>query len=145
VVDLDGTLCDSRHRAHLVDRTQKRDFKKFNELAPLDPINQWCYEIVMAFDAQGYQIVFLTGRMDDDGNREIADTWLNSHLALKSFPYKLLMRKKNDYRPDYVMKLEAYQLDIAPFFDVLFAIDDKQAIVDMWRNLGIPALHCADY
>ena len=55
------------------------------------------------------------------------------------------MRDAEDRRPDYVIKEEIYNRDIAPNYRVSFAVDDKHAVVGMWRKLGVPALHCADY
>lgn len=29
-------------------------------------------------------------------------------------------------------------------YDVLFAIDDRSSVVDMWRDLGLVCLQCAE-
>jgi hypothetical protein len=55
------------------------------------------------------------------------------------------MRPADERRPDYVIKEEIFNEQIKPFYNVSFAIDDKRVVCDMWRKLGVTALHCADY
>lgn len=52
----------------------------------------------------------------------------------------LLMRATKDNRRDDVIKEEIFREIIEPRFDVLFAIDDRPMVCDMWRRLGVPLL-----
>lgn len=40
------------------------------------------------------------------------------------------------------MKKAWYHELIEPFFDVLFAVDDRKRVADMWRSVGLTCLHC---
>lgn len=50
--------------------------------------------------------------------------------------------KLGNYTPDDVMKKAWYHELIEPFFDVLFAVDDRKRVADMWRSVGLTCLHC---
>ena len=57
-------------------------------------------------------------------------------------PYHiLLMRKEGDYRDDAIVKKEL-GAKVAEMGTILFAIDDRQRVVDMWRENGIVCLQC---
>lgn len=56
----------------------------------------------------------------------------------------LCMRASLDYRKDFEVKKEIFENKIRDFFQVLFVVDDRQQVVDMWRNLGLVCLQC-DY
>lgn len=87
--------------------------------------------------ASGTHIIFLTGRPDSYRNQ--TEEWLEKHDAKN--PY-LLMRKEGDWREDTVIKHEIYQKNIEPHYNILFAVDDKKSVIDMWRAIGLTALHC---
>ena len=54
--------------------------------------------------------------------------------------WELHMRKEGDYRPDTTIKYEMmYELKITPD-DVLCILDDRQSVVDMWRQEGFRCL-----
>lgn len=144
IVDLDGTLLQSQHAVDFADVNGNIDWKKWTASTAFATVNMWCADIVRTFAADGYQILFLTARSDSKEFRAITETWLKNN-AFDMIPYKLIMRDEFDKRPDTVIKEEIYNTKIAPYYNVSFAIDDKKKIVDMWRNIGVPALHCADY
>lgn len=144
IVDLDGTLANSGHRVRFVDGSEKRDWDKFNALSAYDPINEWCLEIVKAFNDRGYKIVFLTARSDSKSTRKITETWLATHVG-PSIDYELIMRPGDDFRSDFITKQDLFNKHILSKYDVLFAIDDKKVVSNMWRENGITALHCDEY
>jgi hypothetical protein len=53
------------------------------------------------------------------------------------------MRKRNDFRKDFEVKREIYEAQIANRFDVLCVFDDRQQVVDMWREVGLVCLQVA--
>lgn len=138
IIDLDGTLCNNEHRHHVY-MQKPRDWDKINSLAEFDLANEWCMEIIHKFQEAGYRIVFLTGRGEDA--REITEKWLSKHVPVYD---KLLMRAKRDYREDTEVKEEIYRAEIEPFYDILFCVDDRRPVVDMWRKIGLTCLQCAD-
>ena len=142
VFDIDGTLCDNAHHVAFLNEGQFES----NPLADFRfaPVNQWCLDMVYGYHDVGYKIIFLTARRGNKADRELLEEWLVRNIT-KPIQYELLMRKEGDQRNDYLVKLEAYNLDIYPHYNVVLAIDDKQSICDMWRSLGITALHCNSY
>lgn len=144
IVDLDGTLCDNSYRVQYVDGSQKKDWDKFNALSANDPVVEWCLDLVKGFDNQGYHIVFLTARQGTDSTKKITEEWLDRNVKPYVPHYSLVMRDVGDYRTDFITKQDLYMQKVAPFYDVAFAIDDKLSVCQMWRSLGIAALHCKD-
>lgn len=55
------------------------------------------------------------------------------------------MRPEKDFRKNHDVKRDTLNTQILPFYDVVFAIDDHSENCNMMRELGIIALHCADY
>ena len=47
------------------------------------------------------------------------------------------MRKENDHRPDNIVKREIYQNNIEGVYNVLFVLEDRKKVIDMYRDLGI--------
>lgn len=139
IVDLDGTLCNNSHRQHLYEKDQK-DWKLINEESKYDTVNEWCLEIVNLFSLNGYKIIFLTGRSAHAW--DVTEDWLTRNIGY-GVDWQLMMRPKKDQRPDTEVKSEIFARDIAPLYNVLFTVDDRKPVVDMWRNIGIPCLDCA--
>jgi len=144
IVDLDGTLCNSQHVVDFTDINGVVNWSAWSEATAFATVNEWCRDIVQSFTNDGYTIIFLTARSGTERHREITEGWLKN-FGFGHIQYKLLMRGEEDRRPDYVIKEEIYTREIAPFYHVSFALDDKAAVCGMWRKIGVPALHCADY
>ena len=138
IVDLDGTLCNIEHRRHHVATPEgvKKDWEAFYQGIPNDTIHRWCEELVWKMSVD-YHIIFVTGRPNNYIN--LTQDWLGRH-ELQWAP--LLMRKEGDFRPDNVVKKEIYEIHIKDHYDVLFCVDDRQQVVDMWRELGLTCLQC---
>ena len=146
IIDIDGTLSNSPHIAGFQKPTGGTDWAARIEATSHAPANEWCKELTIAMSWQGYRLIFMTGRTESFNGKAITEQWLKQQLNPEGiFEYELIMRPSGDFRLDTDVKLMLYTTHIAPNFDVLFAIDDKQSIVNLWRNLGVPALHCADY
>ena len=47
------------------------------------------------------------------------------------------MRQKNDYRKDSVVKKEIFYNIINKKYKVRFVLDDRDIVVNMWRDLGL--------
>lgn len=54
------------------------------------------------------------------------------------------MRPDYEFISDQVLKLRIYEQNIKDKFDVLFVIDDRKSVVDMWRRNGLVCLQCAE-
>ena len=143
IIDLDGTLSDSSHRKHYVERPkgEKKDFDSFYKKCGGDPVHKWCLEILNRFK-RDHDIWLVSGR--PEAYRGITLTWLGEHGVFKGDYIDLLMRKDGNYEQDYLLKKRIYEKQIAPHSDIIFCVDDRKQVVDMWRSLGLVCLQCAD-
>lgn len=140
IVDIDGTLADCEHRRHLVERAEKNWEAFFSpELVRKDALIQPVAEVVHGLLTRQI-IVFASGR--PDRLREVTQKWLTQH-GLWSWPYRLYMRVDGDKRPDTDVKREILQRIRDDGYHPTIAIDDRQTVVDMWREEGIICLQAA--
>jgi predicted kinase len=130
IVDLDGTY------AHRCDR-QWFDYSKVDQ----DTVDVTVDGIVNAYAKMGYTILIVSGREGTAECLSKTHAWLKNH----NVPfYDLMMRKEGDYRRDSIVKEEIYNKYIKDKFDVEFVLDDRQAVVDKWRELGLKCLQVAE-
>lgn len=136
IVDIDGTLADIRVRLRHLEG-KKKDWKSFNKSIETDELHEWCREIILRF-YEDHRIILLTGRTDE--LKKETQEWLKSY----DVPYHdLYMRKKTDHRPDTIIKKEIYEKKIKDKYHILFVLEDRQKVVDMWRGEGLIVLQCA--
>lgn len=94
----------------------------------------------------GVTRIMVSGRAEGDwpGDRRrrfLMQDW----IAKNDLPIdELYMRTGGDGRVDSVVKHEILHRDLLPHWDIRYAIDDRQSIVDVWREHGIPTLHVTD-
>lgn len=138
IVDLDGTLCDSEHRAHHVKNSPK-NWSAFYDAMIHDKPNYWCHELMSGMTNRA-EIIFVTGRPEK--YRSLTLEWLAKHHLFGG--RELFMRKDGDFRRDTDIKVEIYREHIEPRFNVLFCIEDRKQVVDAWRAIGLPCLQCAE-
>jgi hypothetical protein len=140
IVDLDGTLYDARERQkkHLLG--EKKDFDAFHRDAEHDKPHYWCQALIWAMHHAGHFTVFTSGR--DDTYRPETQRWLLGRLGFGTRQYELHMRPAGDYTADDTMKERWLKDLILPKYHVVFAIDDRKRVADMWRRNGITCLHC---
>lgn len=140
IVDLDGTLTDNTHRIHMFNQDVK-DWTYINELSRYDLPHTWCQELVHLYKDAGYKIIFLTGRAANA--RPVTVEWLTRYIS-PHVDYELHMRAEHDHREDCLCKQEILVNSLLPRYDIVFAIDDRQQNVEMFRSLGIVCLHCKE-
>lgn len=140
IVDLDGTYCNYDHRSHLWWQTP-RPVSQIKQQVFNDVPHEWCQEIVKRF-GEDHKIIFLTARFSE--YFDCTQQWLHK-VVPGGIDYELRCRKENeDELDDWLFKQNVYLNEIAPAYDVTFAIDDRQDVCIMWRRCGIIALTCAD-
>lgn len=135
--DLDGTIANIDHRrVHL--EKDVPDWKSFNDELHNDIPNEPIVELYKTlWETKRFEIIIVTGRME--GARKITEEWLKSN----SIPFeRIVMRPDKDFRPDHEIKKEILAKFKAENKDILFAVDDRQQVVNMWRNNGITCLQC---
>jgi predicted secreted acid phosphatase len=132
VMDLDGTLCDVRHRRQYV-ATKPRNWTAWNRSIVNDtPIPQ----VLEVFNAlkDRFPIFFVSGRSDD--YRDVTIQWLEKYGITELDYNGLLMRKYQDYRDDVIVKGELAD-QIEKSYNIFAVFDDRKKVVDMWINRGI--------
>ena len=143
IVDIDETLANTGHRVHFV-KQKPRDWDSY--YAGMDEVNLWCREIVMAMFCRRKKILFVTGRPEK--YRLTTIDWIKSSAFNGISPgpatWELLMRPDDDFRPDNVLKKEIWEREIKDKYDVLFVIEDRLRVVQMWRSIGLTCLQCVD-
>ncbi|MGB3454853.1 MAG: hypothetical protein WBG08_05060 [Litorimonas sp.] len=140
IFDMDGTLADIAHRVHHV-RAKRKDWRAFHKAIPDDTPNPAVVALYMTLWRSGeYDLQIVTGR--NEAHRAATERWLDD----QAIPYtRITMRADNDYRPDTVVKkeiLDHFRQDEGR--DVLFAVDDRDGVVAMWRSEGVTCLQCAE-
>ena len=137
IFDIDGTLANNEHRAkHLdhgnYDGNSKERWAKFFAGIPLDTPIKPVIGVLVRLAATGTRIVLATGRSET--NRAATVDWLSRHEV----PYDALyMRPSDCYRPDNIVKSEMLDTILADGWKPWIVFDDRQSVVDMWRERGL--------
>lgn len=138
IFDIDGTLADNKHRTHHLE-SKPKDWDAYHKGVELDGVFKHVAQIARSLADTG-EIVYCSGR--HDGQREITQLWLQDVAGLPC--YGLYMRKEGDHRPDHVIKLELLAEIRADGYEPVMAFDDRNSVVKMWRDAGIPCAQVAD-
>jgi len=139
IFDIDGTLADLTHRLHWI-KSKPKNYKAFMEACPLDGEITPVVRLARALDSiqfstgpgEKIRLIFCSGRSDE--YREQTAQWLaEADLG----PDHLYMRKAGDYRKDSIVKSELLDQIRADGFNPQLVFDDRQQVVDMWRERGL--------
>lgn len=144
ICDLDGTLCNIEHRLHHVKHEIRKNnrWDLFNKEIVNDNINVWCRTLIKHVGVN-HPIYLVSGRVDS--SRQETITNLEKHNVKPKVDYQhLFMRHRSDFRQDYIIKEIILDFEILTRNTVLFAIDDRKQVIDMWRKRGILCLACAE-
>jgi predicted kinase len=129
IVDIDGTL------AHMNGGRSPYDYTNVKQ----DGIDHGIRRLVQLEKERGTTVIIVSGR---DGvcygdSRE----WLESH----DVPYDLFfIRAPGDSRDDRIIKSEIFDAHIRDQYNVLYVLDDRDRVVQMWRSLGLKCLQVAE-
>lgn len=127
-VDVDGTVARMFGRSPFA-------WDRVGEDQPIHHV----IDIVKALRKDGYKIVVMSGR--DEVCRPQTIEWLNRHGI--EFD-DIFMRPQGSQTKDSKIKHDLFWDNVAHKYDIRFALDDRQQVVDFTRNvLGIPVLQCA--
>jgi hypothetical protein len=136
VVDLDGCVYNVDHRLHLA---QAKNWDAFNAACVDDTPNPDVLAVVQVLlSFHSFHVIFVTGRSEEHRQATIAKL-REDHI----FADCVLMRPTGDYTPIVELKIQLLE----EYFGgkeqtlerVLFALDDKDRIVEAFRNYGFPA------
>lgn len=136
IFDIDGTMSNLKHRLFRI-KEQTPDWDAFNREMVHDELHEHIAAIYYALCRRGmnsHPSIFVTGRPEN--YRYPTTEWLKKHNI---FPNYLFMRPYKDYQPDVEIKREIHDKHIAGA-PVLFVLDDRDRVVEMWRSLGYKCL-----
>lgn len=125
IVDVDGTL------AHIVNGRSPYDASRAMEDELDDAVS-----IITAMAYQnGYKVIILTGRSAE--HKQVTIDWLEEN----GVPYdEIYTRESGDNTKDAIVKRDLYRRHVEPKYRVKFVLDDRNQVVDMWRELGLKCL-----
>lgn len=124
--DIDGTL------AHMNGKRGPFEWLRVD----VDDLDLAVARIFKMHRKNGDTIFCVSGR--DESARQKTEEWLEFYDIV---PDRLIMRPANDFRPDTKIKKEIYETHLQGKFNVLHIYDDRDQVVDMWRNeLGLKVL-----
>jgi len=126
IFDIDGTLAYMHNRGPF-------DWDKVDR----DHLNEVVAEHVRFHKEAGRKIIIVTGR--DEAARSLTSQWLEFYGVYFD---KLLMRPKDDFRKDSVVKKEIFLNYIKDKYNVICVYDDRLQVVDAWRKLGLWVFNC---
>lgn len=126
ICDLDGTLCLHNGRGPF-------EYDKCDT----DLVNVPVSELLHGLYGR-YGVIYLSGR--EDTAKKKSHEWLDRHNCP---PGPLFMRKAGDFRKDYIVKYELFNEHIRNNYNVLFALDDRDQVVKLWRDMGLTCLQVA--
>ena len=143
IFDLDGTLANIEIRRKMATKSNgKMDWEIFfaPALVAEDDPNIPVIKTAQALAEAGYMIAIFSGR--SKGTENTTKSWLNKHKV----PWHILKMRPTEnkwkFMPDEKLKLQwLNEMDWKE--DVMCVFDDRQKVVDMWREIGLTCMQVA--
>lgn len=140
IFDLDGTLALTEHRQHLLDG-DKPNWDGFFEACVWDEPNTAVIKTMQSLYHSGCEIWIWSGR--SDAVRDKTNAWLSQNDLSYACSF-LRMRKDGDFTPDDELKLSwLHELTPQDEARLVAIFDDRDKVVKMWRENGIPCFQVA--
>ena len=159
IFDLDGTLANIDSRRDISMKPNGRlDWDVFaapNSILALDKPNAPVIKMAQMFDNDGFNIVIFSGRNDRSWDATVEWLWDNK------VPWDLLVMRPDKFKdkswpiaknnpatpdmrfmPDEILKKKMLDTFV-DINDVFLVVDDRQKVVDMWRDLGLNTFQVA--
>jgi hypothetical protein len=135
IVDLDGTMADANNKRPFWDASRsdkdlaRPDVKWF--------VNRILKSNLVEDQYDPVDIIFCSGREEKDRNptARFLIEHTESRFGLSEHCRHLFMRATGDKRNDAIVKAEIYFRDIEPKWNVIMAIDDRDRVVQAWREV----------
>ncbi len=135
IFDIDGTLADVSKRVHHLNKKPK-DWDAFFKGIPQDKAIYSMIRLCNILYEAGLNILLCSGRSEQ--YRPETVEWLTQQ-GVKY--HELLLRRDQDKRSDAVVKREL--LSGIDRSKILFVVEDRKGVVEMWRSEGLVCLQCA--
>lgn len=128
ICDIDGTLA---HRTWNKAGKQRSPYGWAK--VGTDEVDNEIADILDRHDDE--KVILMSGR--DACCKQQTVEWLNKNDVIFD---ELYMRPEGDTRKDTVVKEELYRQHVEGKYNVLFVLDDRDCVVEMWRGLGLTCL-----
>jgi hypothetical protein len=125
ICDIDGCIDPINDKKKYI---KDGNWKAWHDDADKEEPNIWCVEILKGMQLLGYELIFVSARPGEF--TEQTTNWIINKSGLRDFEIHL----NDNHILDFAFKLKCYKEIIEPRYDVLFVIDDRQRVVDMWRK-----------
>lgn len=135
IFDIDGTLADISGRVQHVRRTPK-DWDAFFRGMSHDKAVHSMVRLCNLLHAAGLRVVLCSGR--SESHRAETVSWMEREGVRY---HELRLRLDGDFRSDVIVKRE--MLAGIDKSRVLFVVEDRTRVVEMWRAEGLVCLQCA--
>jgi phosphoglycolate phosphatase-like HAD superfamily hydrolase len=140
IVDVDGTLAEfNPSEVHQWVLGVEKDWDPFFEHMRNAPAITNVLKLVKLLKAQGQHIVICSGR--PDSHREATIEWLKQ----QDVPFDAVYLRPNntDHLADEVVKDQLLKAMHNDGYQPWLVLDDRTAVVDHWRAMGLTCLQCA--
>ena len=145
IFDLDGTLAliDSRRELSIKDNG-KMDWDTFfnPKFISLDDPNIPVIKMAQMLHSQGFKIVIFSGR--SKATKDATKDWLKKH----DVPFDTIKMRPISPYWHFMSDTDLKQFWLDRFFpnkdDIFVVFDDRQQVVDMWRDNGLTVFQVAD-
>ena len=138
IFDVDGTIADVEHRRHFVNGNN--DWDSFRKETVNDTPVQWVCDIAKRHISQGDEVAFFSAR--NESERDITEKQISEWIG--DGHKGVFLRPDGDYRCDAEFKSELADRfeEIGGQIDLVY--DDRNKVVDMWRQRGTTVVQVAD-
>lgn len=140
IVDLDGTLAEFDHTqvAHWV-LGEVKHWTPFFDYMKDAPVVENILRLVNILKQQGQHILICSGRPESHKQHSIE--WMEKHKI--PFDAVYLRPDNADSMPDEDVKKALLEKIREDGFEPWLVLDDRDAVVKGWRDLGLTCLQCA--
>jgi hypothetical protein len=151
ICDIDGTLMNVEVRRQLAVKMKGKDDKRMNWDVFLDPNNMtaldtpnWdVVEVIKKLNGDRDTIIFTSARNERHRQASLFQIEKKCLISMRISPYsekgnRLYLRADDDFRPDDITKREIYEKIVRDGFEPELVFDDRDQVVKMWRDLGLP-------
>lgn len=151
ICDIDGTIMNVEDRLALAIKNKRPEDKRMNWDVFLDP------KVMEAEDRPNWDVVFLIKKLMSTGSTILFTSARNErhrdvtmrqlaqgcNINMRISPYtnkgnRLYLRDDDDFRPDDITKKEIFERVLTDGFRPQLAFDDRDQVVSMWRDMGLP-------
>ncbi len=139
IFDLDGTLALTEHRQHILNGSEPDKWRRFFAACVHDEPNSSVVNTLRML-RHSADIYIWSGRSDEV--REQSEFWLSEYIG--DFGCTLKMREAGDFTPDEILKKQWFdELDIDDRIRLVAVFDDRDKVVNMWRESGVACFQVA--